>query len=994
MTRKFINTLTIRDKIRYTYIPLLIALTIAIAFLMFDLLRGMSASKTINDVVELSNALDGVAHNLAVERGLTAGFLGSGGAKGKDKVDKQRKVADDAKQHFLSIKKQYNSAFNDKIADSLQSLANELQKLDRVRKQINALDSSADAFNYYSGVNKLALDAISLLIYEVNDPKIIKQMRSMLSLLWLKERSGQERGLLNGIFSKGSFNTQKSLLVNGFIKDQEGQLDQLAMLNPADFMNTLNAALNNESGIAVKQYRHTFTEANETGQVNVDAAGWFAAATNRIKTIKSFGDQISADIIASARTNFLLSLFNTLFFGTAFVVGLLFMRMFTREVSSNMENNINSIVSALYRVRETKDFSSRIDQHSNDELGEAFTAFNSLMEQLQLVIKTVNKTLAEISVGKFSSRISEHFSGDLNTLKHGVNDSAEKVEITMNALEAIMDSLQKGDFSKRMSSEVEGDFKHKVDNALKTIDNALQSVNSTMTSISQGDFSHRIDIPLNGSLNTLKNGVNSSIANVEHALQSITQALIAQKNGQFTYRIAGDFSGDLKTIQATINDSMSSVDMALQDINRVFEKFVQGDFSERITSPMDGDLRQMKDNVNQSINTLSNAIEEIVDVAQSQQQGRLQQSINGNYAGKLLELKTALNSAGQSLQTTIKDVANVMKATQSGNFSLRIEGAMPGDYGDLKDTFNDSMDNLQRQVNQLSNAMEAQENGDLTQRMDTHFSGDLSRICNAFNNCSSKLVSTLEQIKKSGQETLSMAKEQTAATTDMASRTEDQASSLEQITSSMDKIDEIVKETSQQSNDMRLKIIDAQASVENCQTTIEHTVQGMEKMRVSTREIESFTDTIDELAFQTNLLALNAAVEAARAGEQGRGFAVVASEVRNLAQRSADAAKNIKELIDQSILTVESGVSWVEKSRDEVELIGKSISDVIKTTVTLEHATTTQAKSIAEVSISVQTLDDKTQQNAAMVEQATAATKSVEEQVHIVNDSLAFFKLG
>jgi methyl-accepting chemotaxis protein len=281
--------------------------------------------------------------------------------------------------------------------------------------------------------------------------------------------------------------------------------------------------------------------------------------------------------------------------------------------------------------------------------------------------------------------------------------------------------------------------------------------------------------------------------------------------------------------------------------------------------------------------------------------------------------------------------------------------------------------------------------GNLTVRFEN--TGKETGIYAAMRDMALQLKKMVAQITQATAQVGSAAAEIAQGSADLAQRTEQQASALEQTASSMEELTSTVKHSADNAGQANQIAVAARSQAEQGGRVVEQAIAAMNAINASSREIADIIGVIDEIAFQTNLLALNAAVEAARAGEQGRGFAVVAGEVRKLAQRSADAAKQIKTLITNSVIKVEDGERLVKHSGQTLQEIVTAVKKASDIVAEIAAAAREQASGIEQVNKAILQIDQTTQQNAALVEQTAAASHALGDQAQELQDLMDFFKL-
>lgn len=342
-----------------------------------------------------------------------------------------------------------------------------------------------------------------------------------------------------------------------------------------------------------------------------------------------------------------------------------------------------------------------------------------------------------------------------------------------------------------------------------------------------------------------------------------------------------------------------------------------------------------------------------------------------------------------------QEITRLVQAAHAGDFSQRVELAdSEGFIGQLAESMNGVMATVQSALADFARVLESVAAGDLTERIDADYAGVFSQLKDDTNLTVERLRDVVRQIKESTDAIHIAADEISEGNMDLSRRTEAQAGSLQETASSMEQLNATVRKNADSAGEAHELAQRSNAMAEVGGKKMGEVVLTMAAIQASAGQISDIIGVIDSIAFQTNILALNAAVEAARAGEQGRGFAVVASEVRGLAQRSAQAAKEIKTLIADSASKVEDGATLVDDAGKTMDEVVSSFQRLTALVTGISEASREQSAGIEQVTQAVSQMDDVTQHNAALVEQAAAAAEGLANQAQSLVQAVAMFRLS
>ncbi len=363
---------------------------------------------------------------------------------------------------------------------------------------------------------------------------------------------------------------------------------------------------------------------------------------------------------------------------------------------------------------------------------------------------------------------------------------------------------------------------------------------------------------------------------------------------------------------------------------------------------------------------------------------------DGEYMGNMVEWKdiTAHKDAEQQIRALVG-------AAAAGDFSGRINvERYDGFFQQLGELLNELLATSEQGLTDIAGVMRELAEGNLTASIEREYDGLFGQVKQDVNLTMENLAEMVSRIRNGAETIRASAREIARGNTDLSQRTEEQAASLEETASSMEEMTSTVRSTTESANHARELASGARDKSEQGGQVVSQAVAAMGEINKSSKQIAEIIGVIDEIAFQTNLLALNAAVEAARAGEQGRGFAVVAAEVRSLAQRSAQAAKEIKNLIKDSVDKVEQGSRLVDASGETLNEIVEAFRQVSDLVSEIASASQEQSVGIDEVNKAITQLDQVTQQNAALVEEAAASSETLDTQASSLAELMGFFDVG
>ncbi|NOU25188.1 MAG: PAS domain-containing protein, partial [Methylotenera sp.] len=452
-------------------------------------------------------------------------------------------------------------------------------------------------------------------------------------------------------------------------------------------------------------------------------------------------------------------------------------------------------------------------------------------------------------------------------------------------------------------------------------------------------------------------------------------------------------AGFLRDISDGMNRLLEAVINPLNMAAAYVDNLSKGVIPNEITQEYQGDFNIIKNNLNDCGHAIKALVADGNLLAQAAEDGVLTTRADATqHLGEYRKVVEGLNATLDAIVTPLNMAASNLDSIAQGNIPDRITDHYNGDFNNIKDNLNTCIESINALVGDVQMLADAASDGRVSVRADaSSHQGDFRKIVEGVNETLEMIVNPIATVKVAVETISTAAKEIAQGNADLSRRTEEQAASLEKTAASMEELSSTVKQNSDNAKQANQLATAASGVAIKGGDAVSEVVTTMADINASAKKIEDIISVIDGIAFQTNILALNAAVEAARAGEQGRGFAVVAGEVRNLAQRSASAAKEIKELITDSVSKTAEGTRQVENAGNTMHEIVTSVKRVSDIISEIAAASTEQSAGIEQVNEAVMKMDDMTQQNTALVEEAAAAAESMMEQADELMNAVSVF---